>query len=257
MAVFADGSAGDKAQAEPDRAEDYRRKHIRKEMRAEGNPAESHQDDQGYRTENARQPPVAIALFEHGQNNQQKLAIQQSCSNRVATCEAVARPIDEWPIHERAMTVNKNFYVLIEQHAAGHGDDQGHERRPRAFPGQKDHQRKQNNSNPLSGAKLSESAQHGHKNRRKALMKPSGKPVVGARQRIRQCQRQAWIRGEKRRGNHKCETAFYRKMRNSQPLIVDGCFPMSSGPSDAAVPGIFSLIKYVQSDTRKGAGSFD
>src|SRR5438876_4342181 len=113
-----------------------------------------------------------MACFKRGQDKKQELSVKQSSSDGVAAGKTVTRPIHERAVNERAMPMNKKLHPLVQQHAAGNSNDQSYKRRPPSFPRKKKGHREHNNSDPLSGTKLGERAQHTHEHGREMLMKP-------------------------------------------------------------------------------------
>src|SRR5882724_8452371 len=164
------------AHHQPNNSENYCREHIGQKMRAQGDTAESHQEDQRHSADNAEQPPVA--RFKGWQDEKQELSVKQSGSDGVAAGKAVTRPIHERAVDERTMSMNKDLHPLGQQHAAGNSNDQSYKRGPPAFPRKIQHQRKHNDPNPFARTKLGECAEHAHKCRSEPLMKPCSELVI-------------------------------------------------------------------------------
>src|SRR5438093_11396016 len=79
------------AHHQPNNSEDYCREHIGQKMRAQGDTAESHQEDQRHSADNAEQPPMPG--FKGRQDKRQELSVKQSGSDRVADSKTLTRPI--------------------------------------------------------------------------------------------------------------------------------------------------------------------
>jgi hypothetical protein len=169
-------------------------------MRAQRDAGESYQENQRRSAANAEKSQMA--RLERRQDKKKKLPVKQSGSDRVTAGKTVTRPIDEWPVNKRAMPMNKNLQPLIQQHATRNGKDQSHQRWPPSFPGKKQHERTQNDSDPLPRAKLGECAQYADEHRREPFMKPDRNSVIGTPQRIPYGQRRREILGEKQAGCH-------------------------------------------------------
>jgi hypothetical protein len=74
----------------------------------------------------------------------------------VAAGKTVTRPIHKWTIDEGPLPMNQNLYPLVQEHAAGNGDDESDKRGPPAFPRKKQHDSEQNKTDPLARTKLGE-----------------------------------------------------------------------------------------------------
>src|SRR5882724_9671182 len=166
------------AHHQPNNSENYCREHIGQKMRAQGDTAESHQEDQRHGADNAEQPPVA--RFKGWQDEKQELSVKQRRCNRVATGKTVTRPIHERAINKRTMPMNKNLQPLVQQHAAGNSDDQCHERRPPFFPHKIQRHEEQDRSDPFTRAELSERSQHAHECARQMRVEPSRDFMIGS-----------------------------------------------------------------------------
>src|SRR5213595_3623153 len=170
--------ARNQAHYQPNNSEDYCREHIGQKMRAQGDTAESHQEDQRHSADDAEQPPVA--RFEGWQDEKQELPVKQRRCNRVATGKTVTRPIHERAINKRPMPMNKDLQPLVQQHAAGNSDDQCHERRSPFFPHKIQHHEEQDRSDPFTRAELSERSQHAHECAGQMRVEPSRDFVIGS-----------------------------------------------------------------------------
>src|SRR5207249_3272213 len=122
------------AQHQPNNSKNDGREHISQKMRAQGDPTESDQEDQRHSAANAEQSPMPC--FKRRQDKKQELSVKQSGSDGVAAGKTVTRPIHERAVNERAMPVNNDLQPLVQQHAAGNGNDEGYERGPPSFPGE-------------------------------------------------------------------------------------------------------------------------
>src|SRR4030095_7618703 len=124
-------------------------------MRTQGDTAEPNHDNQRHCTENRQQAPMPC--FESRQDKEQELPVKKSGSDGVTTGKTVTRPIHQWAINKRPLSVDQNLYPLVQKHAAGNSNNERRERRPPSFPCKKQHQRKQNNTDPLGRNELSDS----------------------------------------------------------------------------------------------------
>jgi hypothetical protein len=148
-----------------------------------------------------------MAPFDKGQNKKQELPIKKSSSNGVTAGETVTRPIHKRTIHKGPLPLNKDLHPFVQQHAAGDSDDQRHERWPPSFPHKKQHQRKDSNTDPLSGTEVGECMQDGDECWAEALMKPRSKLVIGTTKWIGHGQWRHRILGEKKCVCHKSSGA--------------------------------------------------
>ncbi len=147
-----------------------------------------------------------MACFESGQNKKQELPVKKSGSDRVTAGKTVTRPIHKWAIKERPLPMNKNLYPLVQKHAAGNSNDKHDQRWPPSFPNKKQHQRKDSNTDPLSGTEVGKCMQHGDECRAEALMKPRSKLLIRASKWIGQGKWRHRILGEKKRVCHEKAT---------------------------------------------------
>src|SRR6266536_2389575 len=125
--------------------------------------------------------PKAIRLNPTKATSDTALKMESSRQWRALSAgKTVTRPIHKRTIHEGPLPMNNNLHPLVQQHAAGNSDDQGHERGPPSFPRKKQHQRKQNNTDPLGRTKVSECAQHTDKCVRQVRVEPSRDFMIGS-----------------------------------------------------------------------------
>src|SRR5581483_4034149 len=103
---------GEQAKRQPDDPEKDRREHVSKKMRAEGDPAKSHEKDQKRRAENREPPPTRT--FDKRQNKKQELPVKKRRSNRVAAGKTITRPIHKWTVDKWSLPVNQNFHPFVQ-----------------------------------------------------------------------------------------------------------------------------------------------
>src|SRR2546430_2187984 len=138
-------------------------------MRAQGDSSEANQNNHCDRGEDAHLSPGAG--FHERQDEKKKLAIEQGGSDRVPAGKTVTRPINKRARHKGALPLHEKLDQLVEQHPAGHGDDETGERWPPSFPNEKCSPEKQSDADEFTGARFAQSAQDTHDMRGQAKMK--------------------------------------------------------------------------------------